>query len=77
VSSIFGFLAELSILEALYLFMTLRMTVKISKNQALAKNLIPNISKFVSQADNHLHSIMQWYMTYIEENNSLHALLLK
>jgi hypothetical protein len=35
------------------------------------------ISKSVSKADNKLHSISQGYMAYIEENNSLHALLLK
>jgi hypothetical protein len=39
----------------------------------VARNTIPNISKSVSQADNQLHSTIQRYMTYIEENNILHA----
>jgi hypothetical protein len=34
-------------------------------------------AKYVSQADNQLHGIIQEYMIYIEENNRLHALLLK
>jgi hypothetical protein len=41
----------------------------------VARNTLPNISKSISQADNRLQSIIQLYMTYIEENNSLHALL--
>jgi hypothetical protein len=43
----------------------------------VARNTIPNISKSVSLADNQLHNIIQGYTTYIEEINSLHALLLK
>jgi hypothetical protein len=35
------------------------------------------ISDIFLYLDNQLHSIIQWYMTYIKENNSLHALLLK
>jgi hypothetical protein len=43
----------------------------------MAKNIIPNISKSVTQADNQLPIIIQGYMTCIGGNNSLHALLLK
>jgi hypothetical protein len=37
----------------------------------VARNTIPYISRSVIQADNQLHSIIQGYMTYIEENNSI------
>jgi hypothetical protein len=43
----------------------------------VARNTIPNFPKAVTQADNQLHSIIQGYMTYLEENHSLHTLLLK
>jgi hypothetical protein len=47
--------------------------LKVSESQ----KQISNISKSLTQADNQLHSIIQGYMTYIEENYSVHALLLK
>jgi hypothetical protein len=45
----------------------------------VARNTIPNISKYVTQAeaDNKLHSIIPEYQTYMEKKYSLHTLLLK
>jgi hypothetical protein len=34
------------------------------------------MSKFITQADNQLYSIIQGYMTYVEEKYRLHTLLL-